>query len=885
MARLINESFALRRFLALCLILFFAGAAVAAEPSSTLEQFNTRLDAARATLEEVETALADPSLNDATLRSLRDRVDALPAELQDVIDRLTPRLAALQARLDELSGPAKPAGETKEAPAAAPPPAPAEAPPKKEEPAPGKGARAPGNGRAIIARASAETRSLPTAVPAPAPAPAPAVDSGSLATASVNAEFAEQKKLYEEVDATLKRARALSIETRQTALVIRARQRSLFAKTLFLRTSGLFSPALWSAALQELPYDAKVFGLLLEQRGEAVSARLRNGQIETFLATIFFTLLLGVPAILFARRFSKREAAVEAPDRFHKAAAALTTTIVTAALPIAIVAAIALALDGFQLEDAVLAPLGRRLSESVTFVAVSYGLARGLLAPGLPQWRLVGLGDRLSRRMLYLAVLIGFVAAATRVLEQIAEFVQASLPVIVLTRGAGALFIAIVFLIVTVATRHETCEGDPGADLEGRDRIYALRLLAWVEIVVITGALAAGYVAFANFLVLQLAWLAAVGTALFLLLAFVETGLQRLFQPETPLGRTLVSGFGARQESLCQLAVVLTGVATLGLYAFALFVALVPYGFQSGDFFGNLQTAYAGFKIGEVTISPAGMATALALFALTYGATKALRRWLDQRLLPLTRLDMGLRHSIGASLGYAGFILAVSVALAELGLSLERLAIVAGALSVGIGFGLQSIVNNFVSGLILLWERAIRVGDWVVLGDEQGYVKRINVRSTEIETFDRATMIVPNSNLVSGVVKNWLRNDRIGRIKIAIAPHSGVDPEQIRELLLAAAKAQDGLLRIPAPQVMFLSMEQTAFRFELWCYVEDVEQATRVKSDLLFDIYRRFAEAEVKISAPAPAPAVVQVMGLEPFAPSPRALETTRERDYAVAGE
>jgi len=876
----------LRRFIALCLVLLFASAAVAAEPSS-LDLFNARLDAARATLEDVEKTLADPSLNDATLKSLRDRVDTLPAELQDVVDRLTPRLAALQARLDELAGPAnKPAGETKDAPAA-PAPAPVEAPPKKDDPAPGKGARASTNGRALIAKASAETRPAapPAAVPVPVPAPAPAVEGGSLATASVNAEWAEQKKLYDEVDATLKRARALSIEARQTGLVIRARQRALFAKTLFLRTSGLFSPSLWSAALQELPYDAKVFGLLLEQRGAAASARMRDGQLESFLATIFGVLLLAAPATLLARRFSKRDAAVEAPDRFRKAAAAVTTTVVTAALPVAIVAAIALAIEAFQLEDAFLAPLGRRLSEAVTFVAVSYGLARGLLAPGLPQWRLVRFGNRLALRLLYLAALVGFVAAATRVLEQIAEFVQASLPVIVLTRGAGALFIAIVFLIVVVATRHETCEGDIGADLEGRDRIYALRLLAWVEIAVITGALAAGYVAFANFLVLQIAWLAAVGTALYLLLAFIETGLQRVFQPETPLGRALVSGFGARSESLCQLAVLLTGVATLALYGFALFVALVPYGFQSGDFLGNLQAVFAGFKIGEVSVSPAGMATALALFALTYGATKALRRWLDQRLLPLTRLDMGLRHSIGASLGYAGFLLAVSVALAELGLSLERLAIVAGALSVGIGFGLQSIVNNFVSGLILLWERAIRVGDWVVLGEEQGYVKRINVRSTEIETFDRATMIVPNSNLVSGVVKNWLRNDRVGRIKIAIAPHSGVDPEEIRQILLAAAKAQDGLLRIPAPQVMFLSMEQSAFRFELWCFVDDVEQATRVKSDLHFDIYRRFAEAGVKISPPAPPPAVVQVMGLEPFAPSPRALEAGRERDYAVAGE
>lgn len=131
-------------------------------------------------------------------------------------------------------------------------------------------------------------------------------------------------------------------------------------------------------------------------------------------------------------------------------------------------------------------------------------------------------------------------------------------------------------------------------------------------------------------------------------------------------------------------------------------------------------------------------------------------------------IDTGLRNSIKTSLGYVGFITAVALALGYLGLSFDKLAIVAGALSVGIGFGLQSIVSNFVSGLILLWERAIRVGDWIVVGDEQGFVRRINVRSTEIETFDRAMMIVPNSNLVTGVVKNWVRTDRVGRLKISL---------------------------------------------------------------------------------------------------------------------
>lgn len=868
----------------------FASAAFAAE-QSTIDQFNARLDEARTTLDDVEKALADPSLNDTTLKLLRDRVEALPSGLQDVVDRLTPSLAALQARLDELGGPKKVA-ETKEPPAPAPTPdqaAPAvekaKSAQKRDEPKPAASklrSAAKSNGKPVSnANASDEK-------PAPAPVVAAPADGDSTAAATVNAEWAEQRKLYEEVDATLKRARALSIEARQTAVTIRARQRALFAKTLFLRTSSLFAPSLWIAALRELPYDAKIFQMLVEERATAIAGKLRDGQLAGFLATVLAIFLLIAPATLLARRVSARSAEAVDPSRFQKAAAAVWATLVTAIVPIAVVSAIALAIDAFDLDDPVLAPLGKRLIEAVTFVSVSYALTKGLLAPGLPQWRLVDFGDRLARRVLRVAVAVGVIVSATHVLEQIAEFVQASLPVVVIARGAGALLIALVFLLVVLASRrrYEEDEGsqEPKAP-PSRDWSSLLRLAAWTELVAILCALAAGYVAFANFLVLQLAWVATVGSGLYLLLTFLETGLEKAFQPTSPLGRGLVSGLGARRESLSQLAVLSTGFVTICLYAFALFVVLVPYGFQSGDFLGNLQTAFFGFKIGDVTISPSSMATAVALFLIVYGATRALRRWLDQRYLPLTRLDMGLRNSIGTSLGYAGFILAISFALAELGLSLERLAIVAGALSVGIGFGLQSIVNNFVSGLILLWERAIRVGDWVVLGDEQGYVKRINVRSTEIETFDRATMIVPNSNLVSGVVKNWLRNDRVGRIKIALAPHAGVDPEAVRAILLAAAKAQDGVLRIPAPQVMFMAMEATAFRFELWCFVEDVEQSTRVKSDLHFDIHRRLREASVSIAASPPQPptTIVQLAGFEKFAATGREANDAEPSDLQKA--
>jgi small-conductance mechanosensitive channel len=295
-------------------------------------------------------------------------------------------------------------------------------------------------------------------------------------------------------------------------------------------------------------------------------------------------------------------------------------------------------------------------------------------------------------------------------------------------------------------------------------------------------------------------------------------------------------------------------------------LVLAPWGIESDDMLTNFRAAFFGFKVGDVTISLSSIVFALLAFGLGLFVTRTLQRWLEGSFLPRTQLDTGLRNSIRTSVGYLGFVLAAALALGYLGLSFEKLAIVAGALSVGIGFGLQSIVSNFVSGLILLWERAIRVGDWVVLGEEQGYVKRINVRSTEIETFDRATMIVPNSNLVTGVVKNWVRSDKVGRIRIPISVNLEAEPEHVRDVLIEVAKGQDLVVKIPAPNVMFVAMTENSLKFELVCFVSDVEKSARVKSDLHFAIYARFKQTGIGISPPAAPPvppAIVNIGGLE----------------------
>jgi potassium-dependent mechanosensitive channel len=192
----------------------------------------------------------------------------------------------------------------------------------------------------------------------------------------------------------------------------------------------------------------------------------------------------------------------------------------------------------------------------------------------------------------------------------------------------------------------------------------------------------------------------------------------------------------------------------------------------------------------------------------------------------------------------------VSLGLATLGIDLQKIALVAGALSVGIGFGLQSVVSNFVSGIILLAERPIRVGDMVEVKGEGGYVRKISVRATEIETFERASMIVPNSALITDVVKNWTHGNPTSRIIVKIGVAYDSDPEKVRAILTEIAAAHPLVLTSPPPRVLFARFGDSALEFELRCVVANVDQSLNVNSDLHFAILQRFRAAGIGIPYP-----------------------------------
>lgn len=257
-----------------------------------------------------------------------------------------------------------------------------------------------------------------------------------------------------------------------------------------------------------------------------------------------------------------------------------------------------------------------------------------------------------------------------------------------------------------------------------------------------------------------------------------------------------------------------------------------------------------GFTIGDLEISLADVFWAVVIFGLTLWITSWLKRTLHDRILPHTGLDEGIKYPMTAAVGYLGFALAVTLGMAAIGVNTESLAIIFGALSVGIGFGLQHVVNNFVSGLILLFQRSVKVGDWIVVGANQGYVKRINIIGTEIETFDNAAVIVPNSNMVSTEVTNWHHHTKIGRAILAVGVAYGSDVEKVREILMDLVSDHPEILKRPEPRVYFMNFGASSLDFEVRFFLREIDWIVAVCSELRFKIDKAFKEAGIEIPFP-----------------------------------
>jgi potassium efflux system protein len=671
-------------------------------------------------------------------------------------------------------------------------------------------------------------------------------------------ELASEKEKHDTLDANLRAARAMLLQADDLGTRISATRRQMFARETFARSSSVLDPQLWAAVAQEVPIDAKVVKSLIADWLDGIGARLTLVQKVGMAAVAILLALIAAPLTWLARRIVHRDPTVSAPSRLRRAIAAAWIALVLAVGPLIGLGLLASALDTFGLSVPSVQGLIDAALDAARALIVVNALGRGMLAPGLEPWRLIAMSDRSAAIFYRLAMTIAAIWAAERLIEPAAD-AAASLNIAVAGRAVGATLaaLAMAHALRQLGALPAPAAGAQPARVSGAlqgDAWVPVRTLGWALAFIILAAALTGFIAFATFLINQAIYLTVLGSALYVIDCIIQDGTEALLRPETPVGAQVFAMVGLRRNVLAQIVVIVQGVARLAVLLVAIAAVLAPWGVQSQDLFGALRAAYFGFSVGGVTLSLSSIVAAAAVLAVAVFFTRLVQNWLHSRFLPNTRLDAGVSNSISTIFGYVGVTVAVLLAGAQIGLDVQKFALIAGGLSVGIGFGLQTIANNFVSGLILLWERGIRVGDWVVVGNEQGFVHRINARATEIETFDRGTLIVPNSNLVSGVVKNWVRSDRVGRIIVSVNVAYETDVDEVRDMLIAAAKAQDGVLAIPAPTVVFAEFADWALKFNLICFVDDIELGERTRSDINFDILRRMREANLRIPYPALPP-------------------------------
>ena len=638
-------------------------------------------------------------------------------------------------------------------------------------------------------------------------------------------------------------------ETQRLLTEIANLRRDAFLGDLFFRTASPLSSSLWASAFSQVGELNAGWNAVIGNFFEKVTAEgSRTNLALTFGAALALALFLWGPVRQRLHRMIQKRISTLEPLESRKVLVAAAHT-AAGVLPVV--------LGGYVLLEAlraigIITPDGVPLSRTIWAVFVSFfvvaSTASAVFSPRNPAWRILPLESGQAKQVLWLFLTAVFLIGMERIIVQEVEMFGPAEDLMLLLNAIGAILLAFVLLLLA---RHSLWTApaeneEPGEDESGVRILTGaqIRILAGLAALTAIVAVLSGYIRFGHFLTTRIFYLLVLAGAIWTVRALLRE-LIRVFDRRFSQHRT-EQGEASEQMAYYWISI------TVDILAFLVFIppALLILGAAWADVSGIIVDAFTGFNIGNVRISLAKILGAVALVALIIYGTRIIQSMAEARIFKATRMDAGVRNSLKTLIGYVGLIIAFMVGIGSLGFDLSNLAIIAGALSVGIGFGLQSIVNNFVSGLILLFERPIKVGDWVVTSSGEGTVERISVRSTEIKTFDRSSIIVPNADLISNAVTNWTHKDKIGRLTIPVGISYSLDPEIAIKLLEEVAAECKDIMKYPAAYVYFADFGDSSLNLQLRCYIRNVEQTLTVRTKLRVAIWKKFHENDVEIPFP-----------------------------------
>lgn len=483
---------------------------------------------------------------------------------------------------------------------------------------------------------------------------------------------------------------------------------------------------------------------------------------------------------------------------------------------------------------------------------LSRAAARVVLAPWNGRWRLFNISDERAEKVFSGITMSILLLGVVECLRGIAQYFEVSQPLNLLLEVSADSMKALSIILVTVGVfggiknkddDEQEAENTTDEDDDGLSLSVKIILFVSLFAILTFGVSLFGYPELATFIFNRFF------VSVLLCIGFV---IVRKFVSDI-LRRSIVfwiKTFKMRRRLLSKVDFLMSLIITPVLVMFLLYSLLRIWGMPGNLMLNGIKKLVFGFKVGGIQISLIAILTGILVFLVSLTIVRVMRRRIANNVLNRINMDEGIKHSLISSFGFTGFIISAILAMVAMGVDLSNLAVIAGALSVGIGFGLQDVIKNFVSGIIILFERPFKVGDWVILGGEEGKIKQINIRSTELETWTRRSVIIPNATLISSSLVNLTHGNNWQRQAVSVGVSYDSDADLVTKLLLECARSCKKIAKIPAPYVVFKDFGSSSLDFELRFYVSDIWNGWSAGSDVRYEILRRFREENINIAYP-----------------------------------
>lgn len=653
------------------------------------------------------------------------------------------------------------------------------------------------------------------------------------------------------LDNDVRRGRQLAADTARLIAETQSSPTDLLVEQLSTRVPSPISQTFWRAIANEVPQDIRRYGLLSDVEADAI-ADARMGGMWALVLGLAGALCIMIPLRLWLRGLGRRVMLDHAPsNRLRKSGQAAWIVVSGTLLPGVAAACAVTGVHSAGLLAPAWEPLGDALVRASAVAGLICGLGSALLMRRQPQWRLLPVADDTARALRPWTWVAAAVVFATVLLDAVRSAAGLG-PALRIGNNALIATTHVVFAIglllwIGHVRLRAIAKGDALDDGAGETGTALGASVAWIATIGAAGALLIGYVGLAILLARLLIWLPVMLATITIALLLADDLATGMVSQRSALGRGLHRGFGIRASLIDQAGVFLSAILRILLVLVGLTLATGPFGSNIGSLFDQLGQIANGVTIGEVTISPGAVLRSVAVLVTGLFVARLVQGWLTNRYLPVTELDAGARNSVATVARYLTSILVCLWALASLGIGIERIALLLSALSVGIGFGLQAITQNFVSGLILLFERPVKIGDLIRIGDQEGDVRKISVRATEIQIADRSTLIVPNSELITKTVRNMTLADPIGRLQLQFSVGIDADIGKVREMLLVMYGESEAVLDQPPPNVFVDSIADGRININSFAYVASQRHVYSTRSELLFRLLSELPAAGIDL--------------------------------------